>query len=793
MKSKRKTTQSQKAEKKLRKRVIALFWTTFVIGLIVLGGIFMATSMGMFGEMPNVNELESPDIYVASEIISSDGVILDKYEREKRIPVVYEDIPPHMVQALIAKEDVRFYEHSGIDFRRTASATAQLGSAGGGSTITQQLSKLLFTDVRSSNKVSRVLQKIKENIIAVRLERLYTKEEIITMYLNKFNFTRGAYGIQMAAKIYFNKETKDLNLSESATLVAMLQKPSGYNPVSHPDDAKVGRDGVINQMEKHGFLTLNEARAIKAEPLVVNYKPNRNANSTFSSYYKYNLRKEIESYLSDYEKKTKKKYDLYKDGLKIIVTINSHMQKYAEEAIHEHLTKYIQPNYTARVRNYKNYPYSASMSKKFYDTLIMKSVRRTERYENLKKSGASEGEILKNFNTPTRLEIFSWKEGVVDTLMTPMDSLKYHKTIAQAGFMAMENHTGQIKAWVGGVDWNFFKYDHVKQGRRQVGSTFKPIVYATSIVDLNYTPCVTVSNGTYQKGSYRVLGRGGMISLRDGLAHSQNPVALRLIDATGVDRVINMARDLGITSPLKRDNTIALGSGDITIYEMVGAYATFANYGTYTKPEIIWRIEDNKGKVIKENIPETREVMNELYAYTMLDIMQGVTTYGTAKRLRGYGIKGQVAGKTGTTDDNSDAWFIGVTPELAAGVWVGFQERYARNYADGARVAMPIWARFMNKVYADKSLEYSPETKFEMPMEVEENGGFDCEILMGATGEDGDIYTIDEILSGMADETDDGPVIQRPSDANVNQKLNAQDTLEDLFEEDLSIEDSSTE
>ncbi len=783
MATKKTTKKNNKPERKLRRRLITLFWTAFIIGLIAVVGLFVGTSMGIFGEMPNVNELESPDIYVASEIISSDGVVLDKYEKEKRIPVTYQDLPPSLVNALVAKEDVRFYEHSGIDFRRTLSATAQMGSAGGASTITQQLAKLLFTGKRSSDIISRVTQKLKENIIAVRLERLYTKDEIIAMYLNKFDFTRGAYGIQMAAKIYFNKDVKDLNLSESATLVAMLQKPSGYNPVTKPEAATEGRDGVINQMANYNFITTHEAKEVKSEPLVVDYKPNRNTGSTFSSYYKYNLRKEIESYLADYENKTGKKYDLYKDGLKVSVTIDSRMQKYAEEAIRSHLTKVIQPNYTRRVRNYRNYPYSASMSQKFYDTLIMKSVRRTGRYQDLKNGGASEAEIMKNFNTPTRLEIFTWNKGVVDTLMSPMDSLKYHKTIAQAGFMAMENHSGQIKAWVGGVDWNFFKYDHVKQGRRQVGSTFKPIVYATAISELNYTPCVTISNGTYQKGSYRVPGRGGMISIRDGLAHSQNPVALRLIDATGVDRVITMARDLGVTSPLRRDNTIALGSGDITIYEMVGAYATFANYGTYTKPEIIWRIEDSKGKVIKENIPETREVMNELYAYTMLDIMQGVTTYGTAKRMRGMGIKGQVAGKTGTTDDNSDGWFIGITPQLSAGVWVGFQERYARNYADGARVAMPIWAKFMKNVYADKDLGYSFEEKFEMPIEVEENGGFDCEILMGGSGDE-DLYSFQEILSGMDDEEDTGPVIIQPKDKNVNEKLNEQDTLGDLFLEE---------
>ncbi len=776
MKKQKPNKKVKKKGKGLRNRLIGLFWFSFIVAIAFVVGVFLMASMGAFGEMPDVKDLEYPDIYVASEIISSDGVVLDKFEKEKRIPITFNDLPPHLVNALVAKEDVRFYEHSGIDFRRTISAVGQLGRNGGGSTITQQLSKLLFTD-RKGSFIDKVFQKVKENIIAVRLEKLYTKDEILAMYLNKFDFTRGAYGIQMASKIYFDKDVKDLDLSESATLVAMLQMPSGYNPVGNPENAKKGRNGVINQMIKYNYISKAEGNAVQDSPLVVKYSPNHSTESNFSSYYKYFLKKDIESYLADYEKQKNKKYSLYKDGLKIIITINSHMQKYAEEAIHNRVSK-IKPRYM------RKYPYSASMSDGFYDNLIMNSVRRTGRYQNLKNEGFSEAEIMKNFNTPTRLEIFTWNKGVVDTLMSPMDSLKYHKTIAQAGFMAMETHTGQIKAWVGGVDWNFFKYDHVKQGRRQVGSTFKPFVYATAITDLDYTPCTKISNGTYQKGNYRVAGRGGMLSMRDGLAYSQNPVALRLIDKTGVDRVINMARDLGVTSPLKRDNTIALGSGDITLYEMLGAYSTFANYGTYTKPEIIWRIEDSKGKVIKENHLETRPVMNELYAYTMLDMMQGVTKYGTAKRMRGMGIKGPVAGKTGTTNDNSDGWFIGITPNLAAGCWVGFQERYTRNQGDGSRMAMPVWVDFMKKVYADNTLnkDYSPEDEFDMPQEVEENGGFDCKILMGLSGDEEDIYTIDEIMEGKDKEK---PTYVTPKDVDVNTKLNTIDTLEDLFEEDV--------
>lgn len=784
MKTQSKTSKPAVGKKTLGNKMIYLLWMSILVGTVTTILVFFLASKGVFGEMPNVNDLESPDIYVASEIISSDGVILDKYEKEKRIPVEYKDLPPNLVNALKAKEDVRFNDHSGVDFKRTASAIAHLGTRGGASTITQQLAKLLFSG-QPSNNMGRIIQKIKENIIAVRLEKLYTKDEILTMYLNKFNFLNGANGVEMASRVYFNKHVNQLNLSESATLIAMLQLPYGYNPKSNPKNAIKGRDGVLNQMVKYNYLPQSEYDKLAGTPIAVDFTPVRNSNETFSAYYKYSLRKEIEGYLTDYEKKHNKKYDLFKDGLKIHVTIDSRMQKYAEESMREWLMGSIQPIFNRSVRGYKRYPYNTPMSNATYDTLMNRSIRKSDRYKYLKNAGKSWAEILENFNTPTRLEIFSWKKGIEDTLMKPIDSIKYHKTIAQSGFMAMEPHSGQIKAWVGGVDWNFFKYDHVKQGRRQVGSTFKPFVYATAITDLGYTPCYEVSSATYRKGSYMVPGGGGMLTIRDALAHSKNTVALRLIDATGVDRVINMCREMGVTSPLERNNTIALGSGDITIYEMLGAYCTFANYGTYTKPNLIWRIEDNKGKVIKEIIPETRDVMNELYAYTMLDIMQGVTKYGTAKAMRSMGITGQVAGKTGTTNGNSDCWFIGITPNLAAGCWVGFQERASRNFADGARVAMPIWVKFMKKVFADKELGYLQSDKFDEPDEVKANGGFNCDILTGLIGDEGkSLYTAEQVFEGLPVEESEVPkVSSRPSDKGVNSKLLEEDSLKDEFNE----------
>lgn len=752
-------------------------WVKFIwlgLGGIILGTafLFFAVSQGIVGDMPDVNELENPDIYVASEIISSDGVTLGKFEKEKTIPVTYKDLPPHLVYALMAKEDERFREHSGIDLQAFARAVAYGGKRGGGSTISQQLAKLLFTKGASQNKFQRAFQKLKEWSVAVSLEKRYTKEEIITLYFNKFDFLHNANGIELASRIYFNKPTKELTLSEAATFVAMLENPVRNNPIKYPEKAKARRNVVLEQMLKTNYIDQATYDKVVAEPIVVDFHPVESVDEGYSAYYKHYLRKEINSYLEEYEKETGKDVNIYRDGLKIFVTLDSKMQKYAEEAIKEHMTS-LQKSFDSEQRRNPNRPFYF-LKKKQIDDIMLAAMKRTGRYKQLAAEGVSEDSIMMDFKTPTKTTIFTW-EGEKETEMSPYDSIRYHKQIAQAGLMSMEPATGDIKAWVGGIDWKHFQYDHVKQGKRQVGSTFKPFVYATAIMNLGMTPCSTVSNATYTKGDWVVEGKGGNLTLRDALAHSKNPVAVRLIESVSPKKVIQLARDLGVTEEMPNEYAIALGSSDITIYEMLGAYSSFANFGNYIKPEMVWRIEDANGRVIKEVKNETKEVMNEMYAYTMIDLMKGVTRFGTASgELRRMGIPEtvEIAGKTGTTQNNSDGWFMGITPNLATGVWVGWEDRathfFSTGEGQGAKMALPIWGIFMKKVWADKELGITPDDKFAKPS----NWTGDCADLqgLGGYGDDGGLQTIDQIKNPKP--KDNQPKNNKPKEENLNENLN---------------------
>ena len=752
-------------------------WVKFIwlgLGGIILGTafLFFAVSQGFLGDMPDVNELENPDIYVASEIISSDGVTLGKFEKEKTIPVTYKDLPPHLVYALMAKEDERFREHSGIDLQAFARAVAYGGKRGGGSTISQQLAKLLFTKGASQNKFQRAFQKLKEWSVAVSLEKRYTKEEIITLYFNKFDFLHNANGIELASRIYFNKPTKELTLSEAATFVAMLENPVRNNPIKYPEKAKARRNVVLEQMLKTNYIDQATYDKVVAEPIVVDFHPVESVDEGYSAYYKHYLRKEINNYLEEYEKETGKDVNIYRDGLKIFVTLDSKMQKYAEEAIKEHMTS-LQKSFDSEQRRNPNRPFYF-LKKKQIDDIMLAAMKRTGRYKQLAAEGVSEDSILMDFKTPTKTTIFTW-EGEKETEMSPYDSIRYHKQIAQAGLMSMEPATGDIKAWVGGIDWKHFQYDHVKQGKRQVGSTFKPFVYATAIMNLGMTPCSTVSNATYTKGDWVVEGNGGNLTLRDALAHSKNPVAVRLIESVSPKKVIQLARDLGVTEEMPNEYAIALGSSDITIYEMLGAYSSFANFGNYIKPEMVWRIEDANGRVIKEVKNETKEVMNEMYAYTMIDLMKGVTRFGTASgELRRMGIPEtvEIAGKTGTTQNNSDGWFMGITPNLATGVWVGWEDRathfWSTGEGQGAKMALPIWGIFMKKVWADKELGITPDDKFAKPS----NWTGDCADLqgLGGYGDDGGLQTIDQIKNPKP--KDNQPKNNKPKEENLNENLN---------------------
>ena len=752
-------------------------WVKFIwlgLGGIILGTafLFFAVSQGILGDMPDVNELENPDIYVASEIISSDGVTLGKFEKEKTIPVTYKDLPPHLVYALMAKEDERFREHSGIDLQAFARAVAYGGKRGGGSTISQQLAKLLFTKGASQNKFQRAFQKLKEWSVAVSLEKRYTKEEIITLYFNKFDFLHNANGIELASRIYFNKPTKELTLSEAATFVAMLENPVRNNPIKYPEKAKARRNVVLEQMLKTNYIDQATYDKVVAEPIVVDFHPVESVDEGYSAYYKHYLRKEINNYLEEYEKETGKDVNIYRDGLKIFVTLDSKMQKYAEEAIKEHMTN-LQKSFDSEQRRNPNRPFYF-LKKKQIDDIMLAAMKRTGRYKQLAAEGVSEDSIMMDFKTPTKTTIFTW-EGEKETEMSPYDSIRYHKQIAQAGLMSMEPATGDIKAWVGGIDWKHFQYDHVKQGKRQVGSTFKPFVYATAIMNLGMTPCSTVSNATYTKGDWVVEGKGGNLTLRDALAHSKNPVAVRLIESVSPKKVIQLARDLGVTEEMPNEYAIALGSSDITIYEMLGAYSSFANFGNYIKPEMVWRIEDANGRVIKEVKNETKEVMNEMYAYTMIDLMKGVTRFGTASgELRRMGIPEtvEIAGKTGTTQNNSDGWFMGITPNLATGVWVGWEDRathfWSTGEGQGAKMALPIWGIFMKKVWADKELGITPDDKFAKPS----NWTGDCADLqgLGGYGDDGGLQTIDQIKNPKP--KDNQPKNNKPKEENLNENLN---------------------
>ena len=763
------------------KKWVKFVWMALIAVIIGIAAVFFATSQGFLGSMPDVKELENPDIYVASEIYSSDGKLLGKFEKDKTQPVTYKELPPHLIYALQAKEDERFKEHSGIDLQSVARAVVYGGQRGGGSTITQQLAKLLFTDRVSQNKIQRAFQKLKEWVVAVSLEKRYTKEEIITLYFNKFDFLYNANGIEMASRIYFNKPTSKLTLPEAAMFVAMLENPVKNNPMRNEQRAKARRDVVLDQMVKTGYIDQQTYQKAVDTPIVLDYHPVKSIDEGYSAYYKFYLRKEIEGYLKDYEKQTGKTLNLFKDGLKIYVTLDSKMQIYAEEAIKEHLTD-LQQRFDAEQRGRKQRPFYF-LDDKQIEGIMVQAMKRTGRYKQLKNAGVPEDSIMMDFKKPIKTSRFTWN-GEEEVEMSPWDSIRYHKQIAQAGLMSMVPGTGEIKAWVGGINWQHFQYDHIKQGKRQVGSTFKPFVYATAIMKLGMTPCSTVSNATYRKGTWTVEGSGGMLTLKDALAHSKNPVAVRLIEMTTPKSVIQTARDLGVTEEIPNEYAVALGSSDITIYEMLGAYSTFANYGNYIKPEMIWRIEDANGRVIKEVKPVLKEVMNELYAYTMIDLMKGVAEYGTASgELGRRGVqKGvEIAAKTGTTQNNSDGWFMGITPNLATGVWVGWEDRATHfrgtGEGQGAKMALPIWAIFMKKVWADKDLGVSIEDKFIKPS----NWTGSCSDLqgLGGYGDEGGLQTMDELKNPKIEDPSAAPKKSNSKkEENVNENINTGDEID---------------
>ncbi|UGS21158.1 transglycosylase domain-containing protein [Flavobacterium cyclinae] len=714
------------------------FWQLFAYGFLGIILLFLFASWGFFGKMPSFDDLENPDSNVATEIISSDGVVIGKFFKENRTPVKYEELPQHLVKALVATEDERFYDHSGIDAKGTLRAVVRLGRDGGASTLTQQLAKNLFHGSDGSKFILfRVIQKVKEWIIAIRLERQYTKQEIIALYLNQVDFVNGAVGIRSAAKIYMNKEPKDLTIEESALFVGMLKNPSLYNPNRKKRAELVlnRRNTVLGQMVKNGVISETKKAELSKLPIKLDFRPESHAQGS-ATYFREYLRDYMKKWVKDHLKSDGTEYDLYRDGLKIYTTIDSKMQQYAEEAVYEHL-KNLQKEFFKGKKDQENAPF-VDITPEQTQNIMNQAMKNSERWRKMDLNGKTKEEIIKSFDVPAKMKIFTY-DGEKDTIMTPKDSIIYYKHFLQTGMMAMEPRTGHIKAWVGGVNYKYFQYDHVGQGARQVGSTFKPFVYATVIEQLQMSPCDSIIDSYFtmpkgrwgidadwspknSDGNYR-----GTITLQKALANSVNTVSAKLIDRVGPQAVVDMAKELGITSKIPVQPSIALGAVDITVEEMVGAMSTFANQGVYVKPSFIIKIEDKNGVVLDQPIPVTKDVVNKDVAFAVVKLMEGVTQSGTGSRLKwggagfrnyDYSFGNPIAGKTGTSQNNSDGWFIGMVPNLATGIWVGNEDRAAHfkstHYGQGATMALPIWGIFMKKCYADSDLDVSKDP-FERP------------------------------------------------------------------------------
>ncbi|MEO6610889.1 MAG: transglycosylase domain-containing protein [Chitinophagaceae bacterium] len=703
------------------KKAVRIFWRIFAGGFILLILLVILANFGVFGKMPSLNDLENPSILQASEVYAEDGTLMGKYytERGNRSNVKYRDISPYVIDALVATEDVRFYSHSGIDMRSTLRAVLTAGTQGGGSTITQQLALNLFNQ-RASNRAIRVIQKLKEWIIAVKLEKNFTKEEILTLYLNAVPFGNNIYGIRNAARTFFQKEPDRLNIEEAALLVGMLKGNSIYNPVRNPKAALDRRNTVLNQMESNGKITSAEATRLKALPIKLNYKK-LDENTGYAPYFREVLKDEVRDALKDVKKSNGDSYDIYEDGLKIYTTINPQMQQYAEEGMALQMTA-MQKGINARA-SIKN----GSIWKE-HEKILERAIHESDRWRNLEEDGLSDKEIRASFNVKVPMKIFAWNtRREKDTLMTPYDSVRYHRQMEQASFMAMDPVTGEVRAWVGGINFKTFKYDHVNlKTKRQVGSTIKPFLYTQAMEERGFTPeteCENVAQffpGSGWVPSGRKCG-GGVLSMANALAYSKNCATAYIMKQVGPKQFSDFLSRINIPTPVKPYPSIALGTCDLSLYEMLWGYTIFAGRGFSTKPYCISRIEDRNGNVIKrfDYSVNRKEAVSEVTAYTMARMMQGPVDKGTAKGMRIRVGAAEMGGKTGTTDDNADAWFIGYTPQLLAGSWVGFDDRFIRNEGDGSRMARPICEYFFLKVLADKKLGIEKDAKFVKPAELE--------------------------------------------------------------------------
>ena len=738
------------------KKILIWFWSIFALGLASIILIFWLITKGALGYLPPLDELQNPKNKFATEVISSDMQLLGRYYRqENRVGVSYEDISPNMINALIATEDARYYNHTGIDFKSLLRAIIKMGKAGGGSTITQQLAKQLWSP-RANNVFERALQKPIEWVIATKLERLYSKEEILTMYLNQFDFLYNAVGVKSAAQVYFSTTPDQLTIEEAAMLVGMCKNPSMYNPRRRPERALNRRNTVLDQMCKYGYLSNQECDSLQALPVDIKYQsvdhkqglapyfreylrqvltakePKKSNYSEWNAHqYDIDMRLWRENPLYGFCNKNHKPdgtpYDLYHDGLRIYTTIDSRMQKYAEEAVSEHMQD-LQKSFFREKRRKSYAPFSMDLTNEDIDGIMHRSMRQTDRYRGLKKQGMNENEIRKVFNTPVAMRVFSY-DGLIDTTMTPMDSIRWNKHFLRCGFMSMDAHSGAVKAYVGGPNFTYFQYDMVTSGRRQVGSTIKPYLF-TLAMDEGMWPCdstvndsITLIDGNGVAWTPRDdhhANQGEMVTLNWGLEKSSNWITAYLMSLFTPEQLVRMMRSFGIEGPLEPVVSLCLGPCEVSVQEMVDAYTTFPNKGIRVEPMYVTRIEDNNGNVLATFVPKTHEIINETTSYKMIYMLRNVMDHGTGVRARfRYGLKAPMGGKTGTSQNHSDGWFVGFTPSLVSGVWVGGEDRSIHfdnmSAGQGANMALPIWSIYMQKVYADEELGYSVEEQFDVP------------------------------------------------------------------------------
>jgi penicillin-binding protein 1A len=728
------------------RKYLKVFWIVVFLPVVLAVLIFGTISLGLWGFMPSFEELENPKSNLASEIYSSDGELLGTFYIHNRSNVDYEELSPELVKALLSTEDIRFRNHSGVDIRgvmRVIFRTILGGqrSAGGGSTLTQQLAKNLFPRQENPSTLEIIIIKLKEWVIAARLERNYTKNEIIAMYLNTVDFGSHAFGIKLAAKTYFNTTPDSLKTEEAAVLVGILQAPSWLHPVRNPERSLQRRNVVLSQMARYGYIDQEQFDSLKTLPLDMSNFQVQDQNTGPARYFREYLRQELTEWSSNRFKPNGENYNIYKDGLKIYTTIDSRIQQHAEAAVAEHMGGYLQREFFDHWKGFSNAPFGADLTTEEVNQLMTNSMRRSDRYRYLRRINMPEDSIRINFNTPTGMRVFTWK-GEKDTIMTPMDSIRYYKFFLNTGLMSVEPQTGFVRAYVGGIDFRHFKFDHVTQSKRQVGSTFKPFLYTLAMQEEEFGPCSKVPNtpvsfelwdgSIWTPKNSTDRREGEMVTLKWALANSVNYVSAFLIKRYSPHALINLVNRMGITSPMDPVPAISLGTPDLSVYEMVGAMATYANKGVFIQPRFITHIEDNNGNLIESFNPVQNEAMNERTAYLMLELMKGVVESGTGIRLRlTYNLDNPIAGKTGTTQNNSDGWFVGLTPDLVSGVWVGAEDRGIRfrtiTLGQGANMALPIWALFMKRLYEDESINISMGD-FEPPL-TPLNIETDCERL----------------------------------------------------------------